>query len=341
MNAMRRYILPLLILLLPLLAGCRAPASGTATPSPVAAVTPPPAFTPAPQFTPLPPEQQALLDERESVAAELMRALELAMGREDNEEERAQIVRNYVATIEAIEAQLRQENAPFQPLNLPPTPTLVAKKDIFDIGMVTEDGVRLKGTYYRPAATNAPGVVLLHMLGRKRGDWDVFARQLQEAGFGVLAIDLRGHGESEGQREWRKMTKDAAIAVDFIRSRPEINPDRIAILGASIGANIAINYAAQDASIRGAALLSPGLDYHGVTTPDAVKAYGKRPLFLAASSEDAYAYESVQELSKLAAGPVRLLLLDGQGHGTQMLGKGNGLEEALLTWLREDVFGEP
>ena len=338
---MRRFIFLPLIALLLLLAGCRAPASGTATSSPAAAVTQPPTSTPAPIPSPLPPEQQALLDERESVAVELMSALEQAMGRNASEEERALIVRSYVATIEAIETQLRQENAPFQPLNLPPTPTLVAQKDSFDIGMVTEDGVRLKGTYYRPAATDAPGVALLPMLGRKRGDWDAFARQLQDAGFGVLAIDLRGHGESEGQREWRKMTKDAAIAVDFIRSRPEIHPDRIAILGASIGANITINYAALDAAIRGAALLSPGLDYHGVTTPDAVKAYGKRPLFLAASSEDAYAYESVQELSKLAAGPVQLVLLDGQGHGTQMLGRENGLEEALLKWLREDVFGEP
>ena len=209
---------------------------------------------------------------------------------------------------------------------------------ISKVDLRTEDGVHIKGTYYRPPASHAPGIVLLHMLGRNRKDWDAFARQLQAAGYGVLAIDLRGHGESEGQREWQKMTQDAASAVAFIRSRPEIDPDRIALIGASIGANIAINYAANDPGIQGVALLSPGMDYHGVTTPEAVEAYGKRPLFLAASSEDTYAYGSVQELGKLAQGRVQLILFDGQGHGTQMLGRGNGLEEDILQWLQEEVF---
>jgi pimeloyl-ACP methyl ester carboxylesterase len=203
------------------------------------------------------------------------------------------------------------------------------------VDLTTTDGVSIKGTYYQPAATDAPGVVLLHMLGRQRGDWDAFARSLQDAGYGVIAIDLRGHGESEGKREWDKMTQDSAIATSFIRSRPEINPDRIALIGASIGANIAINYGAQDPEVAGVALLSPGLDYRGVTTEDAVRQYGDRPIFIAASSEDAYAAKSSQQLDSLAQGPHQLLILDNQGHGTQMLGKDNGLEEAIFQWLSE------
>jgi len=221
------------------------------------------------------------------------------------------------------------------PTALSPTPVIQAKKEIFDIGMVTEDGVHLQGTYYRPAAVNAPGVALLHMLGRKRQDWDAFAQKLQDAGYGVIAIDLRGHGESGGERAWGKMTKDAAIAVDFIRYRPEIDPDRVVIMGASIGANIAINYAAQDPKVAGVALLSPGLDYRGVKTEKVVKQYGNRPLFIAASSEDAYAAESARKLDSLARGPHQLLILDNQGHGTQMLGKDNGLEKAIFQWLTE------
>ena len=293
--------------------------------------------SPAPSLS---PKHQALLEERESTAQELFSTLEKAQARGASEEELGNIVRSYVATIEALEQQLTKEDVPFPPLNLPPTPTLTAKQEIFAIGMVTNDGVRIQGTYYRPAATNAPGIVLLHMLGRNRQDWDAFARQLQDAGYGVIAIDLRGHGESQGQREWGKMVQDAAIAVDFIRSRPEIAPDYIAVIGASIGANIALNYAAQDPDIKGVALLSPGLDYRGVTTPDAAKAYGKRPAFLAASSEDAYAYGSAQELGRIFQGPRELFLLDGQGHGTQMLGKDNGLEEAILQWLSEQVFAK-
>ena len=225
---------------------------------------------------------------------------------------------------------------PTQPPATPtPTATVELKKEVTDVDLATSDGVSIKGTYYRPAATDAPGVVLLHMLGRKRGDWDAFARQLQDAGYSVLAIDLRGHGESGGKREWGKMTMDAAAATDFLRARPEVDPERIVIIGASIGANIAINYGAEDPDVVGVALLSPGLDYRGVKTAEAVKAYGDRPLFIAASSEDKYAAESSRTLDGLAQGPHQLLILKNQGHGTQMLGKDNGLEEAIFQWLAE------
>jgi pimeloyl-ACP methyl ester carboxylesterase len=259
--------------------------------------------------------------------------LERAHETDASQEQLDTIIRTHVATIEAIDQQLADQGVEAPQLNIPPTPPVQIKKDVFDIGMVTKDGVAIKGTYYRPEAVNAPGVVLLHMLGRKRGDWDAFARQLQDAGYGVIAIDLRGHGESGGKREWSKMTQDAAIAADFIRSRSEIDPQRIVLIGASIGANIAINYGAQDPEIVGVALLSPGLDYHGVKTEEAVKQYGARPLFIAASSEDEYAAESSRKLDSLAQGPHQLLILENQGHGTQMLGKNNGLEEALFQWL--------
>ncbi len=217
----------------------------------------------------------------------------------------------------------------------PSTPAASPQKTISDVTLQTEDDVTLAGTYYQPAAADAPGMVLLHMLGRKRGDWDAFARKLQDAGYGVIAIDLRGHGDSSGQRDWASMTRDAAAAAAFLRSRPEIDPAHVVVMGASIGANIAINYAAQDPQVAGVALLSPGLDYRGVKTAEAVKAYGERPLFIAASSEDEYAAASSRKLDSLARGPHQLLILDKQGHGTQMLGRDNGLESAIFQWLAE------
>ena len=344
---MRRYLIfPAYLLILLLLAACAGSpvtqtpgpqateAPATASPAPTAsAAVPTPEVTLLPSPTPLPPELQELLNERDEAAHELFSTLEKAQAQDAPQEQLDEIIRFYVPAIEAIEQELADKGLPVPPLNLPPTPAVEAKKDVFDIGMVTKDRVHIQGTYYRPAAVDAPGVVLLHMLGRNRGDWDTFARQLQDAGYGVIAIDLRGHGESEGEREWDKMTQDAAIAASFIRSRPEINPDRIALIGASIGANIAINYGAQDPEVAGVALLSPGLNYRGVKTAEAVTQYGARPLFIAASSEDDYAAKSARKLDSLAQGPHQLLILENQGHGTQMLGKDNGLEEALQQWL--------
>ncbi len=231
-----------------------------------------------------------------------------------------------------------QSTATFAPSLAPtpsPTAAIAVEKAVIEVDLSTSDGVSVKGTYYQPLGVNAPGVVLLHMLGRHREDWDAFARHLQDAGYGVIAIDLRGHGQSGGKREWSKMTQDAATAVAFIRSQTEIDPDRIVIVGASIGANIAINAGAHDPKVVGVALLSPGLNYRGVKTEDAVIQYHDRPLFIAASSEDRYAAESSQQLDALAQGPHQLLILENQGHGTEMLGKHNGLEAAIFQWLTE------
>lgn len=62
----------------------------------------------------------------------------------------------------------------------------------------TDDGVILKGDYYGKESKK-PTVVLMHMLGRSRADYAPLIPLLQKKGFAVLAIDLRGHGESTGR----------------------------------------------------------------------------------------------------------------------------------------------
>ncbi|MBI2142241.1 hypothetical protein HYU15_01975, partial [Candidatus Woesearchaeota archaeon] len=55
----------------------------------------------------------------------------------------------------------------------------------------TDDGFVIKGNYYR--ADGSKAVLLLHMLGKDRYDYNALAQQLQEQGYAVLAIDFRGH----------------------------------------------------------------------------------------------------------------------------------------------------
>ncbi len=62
----------------------------------------------------------------------------------------------------------------------------------------TEDGIKISANYWPAKSENA--VVLLHMLGRNKESWTSFAEKLKKAGFNVLAIDMRGHGESGGGR---------------------------------------------------------------------------------------------------------------------------------------------
>lgn len=212
-----------------------------------------------------------------------------------------------------------------------------------DVTLRTADGVFIAGTYYRPEQPGSrPAVILLHMLSRNRHDWDAFARALAWRGYAVLAIDLRGHGEStRGVGSWRLLTepgfqamvKDVAAAHEYLRKAPEADGERVAVIGASIGANVALVYGSLEPSVKTLVLLSPGLEYRGVATAEAMNLYGPRPLLIVASREDTYSAESSTTLNNLAIGRHRLVMHNDAGHGTRMFDSVPGMESTLLEWL--------
>lgn len=218
------------------------------------------------------------------------------------------------------------------------------------VELKTSDGVSVSGYFVKGGGGKAPAVVLLHMLGGAKEDWDGILRDCLLPGttFSYLAIDLRGHGESTrkdgesisaasfGEGDFRDMTRDVKAAVDYLRRRDDVDGDSIAVVGASIGANVAINYAAEDERIKAAAMLSGALDYRGVTTADAIARYGVRPLFLAAAKEDLPAGRQIKRMAAKAGGRKVVSILQGNLHGTRMFGAtpvGDQLADFLNTYL--------
>ena len=205
------------------------------------------------------------------------------------------------------------------------------------VTLKTEDGIMLKGTFYQ-GNTNGKGIILLHMLGRTRRDWDAFASRLQrKEGYSVISIDSRGHGESSGDRgfvsgELNKMALDVKAAKQFLADK-EIST--VGIAGASIGANTALNYAASDPSVKSIVLMSPGLDYRGVQTEQSSKKYGGNVLVIA-SREDSYAADSSQALYGNIPGKKQIKIYQGLGHGTAMLSS-EEVQSMIFDWLRETV----
>jgi dienelactone hydrolase len=206
----------------------------------------------------------------------------------------------------------------------------------YDVEISAADGLKIKGTFY-PASGAPPhaGVLLLPILGASRTTWVDFATKLADAGYTALAIDLRGQGETGGSADWTKARDDVQRAWAYLAGQPDVDPTRTAIIGASIGANLALITGAAEPEVKTVALLSPGLDYRGVTTTDAVKAYGDRPLLIVASQEDTYAAQSSQSLRDLAQGEAQLQMYDGAGHGTAMLSAKPELSGLLLSWLSQ------
>jgi uncharacterized protein len=112
-----------------------------------------------------------------------------------------------------------------------------------DVHFAAGDGTRLAG-WYVPGRGSA-AVILMHGSHGTRADTLPQLRMLAAAGYGVLAFDARGHGQSRGQTNalgWRG-SSDVAGAFDFVRRQPGVNPARIAALGLSMGGEEALRAA--------------------------------------------------------------------------------------------------
>jgi dienelactone hydrolase len=120
----------------------------------------------------------------------------------------------------------------------------------------TADGVSLWGWYVPPPEGKV--VILRHGSGSDASDVIPQARVLVDKGFGVLITDARGHGNSEGRAMDFGWHGDADVdaAIDFLVERPEVDADRIAVVGMSMGGEEAIGAAGSDDRI--AAVVAEG-----------------------------------------------------------------------------------
>jgi pimeloyl-ACP methyl ester carboxylesterase len=200
--------------------------------------------------------------------------------------------------------------------------------------IASRDGLRMQATLYPADAQPAPAVLLLHMLNGRKEDWLPLVTPLQQAGYTVLAVDLRGHGVTGSVANWTTARQDVLDMIEYLRLRPEVDAGRIAVIGASIGANLAISGCAMNTFCSAVVALSPGLDYQGVVAEGAVAQLGDRPLLLAAAQGDGYAAQSVQALDGLASGPHELMLLTGSAHGTNLFDAQPDFARTILVWLQ-------
>jgi hypothetical protein len=113
----------------------------------------------------------------------------------------------------------------------------------------TEDGLELAATY-APSSNRAAVIVFP---GATRVDE---ATMIARHGFGVLLVEPRGQGSSEGDLVRWAGDRDLHAAVEYLQSRPDVDDSRIGAIGFSIGGEILIEAAAQQDGIR--AVVSEG-----------------------------------------------------------------------------------
>lgn len=219
------------------------------------------------------------------------------------------------------------------------------------INFAAPDGVQIVGTFYPSAKENAPAVLMLHQFGGSRASYKDLARQFQKSGIAVLAIDGRGFGDSTKRADGSRlapsqsnetvagMKTDVAAAIKFLSEQKNVDKTRVGIAGASYGSSLAIIYAADDASIKSVALLSPGTNYFGnLPTEPVIQKYGARAVLIVAAEDDQESAEAARRLDKLAGGDKHRLQIYGRGgHGTGILNAGVGLDGLLLEFFQKNL----
>ena len=128
-----------------------------------------------------------------------------------------------------------------------------------DVTLHTRDGLTLHGWYIPP--TNGAAMILIHAFNGNRTGTIYHADLLAKHGYGILMYDTRAQGESDGELYafGSDAVWDAIAALDYLKTRPEVDPERIGVLGLSAGAQISIRAAAESGEI--AAVVAEGAGY--------------------------------------------------------------------------------
>lgn len=162
------------------------------------------------------------------------------------------------------------------------TPASVDLPHWTDIEFNTSDGLTISGWFITPDDSGAarPTVILLHGLGGHRGGMLNEAALLVPEGYNALLIDLRGHGQSDGDKTTLGYSEveDVRGAVDYLLTRDDVDPDRIGSAGFSLGGVTVLRATARIPEIQAVAAISAFQTIDDNVTP-IVQALTGRPPF--------------------------------------------------------------
>jgi len=194
----------------------------------------------------------------------------------------------------------------------PPTP---------GIGFKSFDLVDLRASFEMPTGIPAPvpAVLLLHGYGEDRSIWRDFSRQLLTRGWAVMALDLRGHGESKSRNrqpiqaspDWRKdphqFPVDLDPALDWLKAQTRIDTRKIVVIGSDIGANLALIASGRFPEVRTVVAIKPNLDESFALAGSAQDFQPRSALIVASTQAEA------DRIRPLVKAPSRVLVASHSG----------------------------
>jgi dienelactone hydrolase len=216
------------------------------------------------------------------------------------------------------------------------------------VQLTTSDQVKLAADWYAPRGVEGklPAVLLVHGFGHDKSQWDDFVKErLFPGGFAALSLDLRGHGGSKqkagvplsAEAGWRSDPKqfplDIEAAIEWLKSRGEVDANRIAMIGCDIGADLAFLASGKYEAVRAAIAIS-GNAGNARTLASAVADFQPHSILYIATQGDLQGVSSARELEKRTGFPVRVQVYDSEARSVQILQEIPEAAGLVVDWLK-------
>ncbi len=155
------------------------------------------------------------------------------------------------------------------------------------VSMEASDGAPLVGAVL---GSGPRGILLAHELNSNLCAWFPFARRLADAGYLVLAIDMRGFGAS-GFAPGGRYDLDVVAGAAKLE---ELGAQRVALMGASLGATAVLTAAPQFGdTLAGVISLSGPSSYGSLDAEEAVAQLRVPMLFVAADGDGRFPQDAL------------------------------------------------
>jgi alpha-beta hydrolase superfamily lysophospholipase len=219
-----------------------------------------------------------------------------------------------------------------------------------EIQVQTKDAKVIKSTitYVQiNGLTKYPTVLLLPSLGYSSEDWGGLIADLNNVGYAVIAMDLRGHGKSiyDGQfkkKSWlyftnkmyQKMPNDVLLMLNQVQKQVKVvDLNNMAVVGADIGANTAV-LAAKDMKKKPKTmvLISPTTSFKGLYIP-IVMTNLNMPILTMVSKQDKYCMQEQRNLAKFSQGGFYAKNYPQGGMGMLMIKVNPTMSQDIVKWI--------
>ncbi|MCS7183849.1 MAG: alpha/beta fold hydrolase [Patescibacteria group bacterium] len=215
------------------------------------------------------------------------------------------------------------------------------------ISIYTEDGVEIVSDYYKVKNSKFVGI-LVHMMPSDRTSFKKFAEFLNLNGYSALAFDLRGHGESinssMGKLNYKNFSDiehqnsifDLRAVSKFLENEGYSLKNQF-LVGASIGANLSLQFLSQNNSLKAAVLLSPGKNYRGIEIERFLDKTLENKILVITTKEDFQSFNSVEIFQKKTPSTT-IIVYEGNLHGTDIFNQYPDLFQKILNFLKEKLI---